>query len=128
MSTQTVLILDIDDDRAAVLTDVVARAGGQHVLASTAAEAAEQLQAGNCACLLVSTVADTTPEAFVAQARELSPDMAIVALAEGARESTALYHAGADLVAELPLDADLLGAKLGAAIRSASRGQMPLAA
>jgi hypothetical protein len=43
-------------------------------------------------------------------------------------ESTELYPGGADLVATLPVDPDLLGAKLAAALRSARRSHLRLVA
>jgi DNA-binding response OmpR family regulator len=121
-----VLVIDGDSDRRDLLTDVVTRSGGRPEIAATGAETIELLAAQAPECLLVASLPDGTARAFIGWARPRYPAVAIVAIADGVQESTELYHAGADLVAPMPLDADLLGAKLAAAMRSAQRNHLRL--
>jgi DNA-binding response OmpR family regulator len=125
-ATPRVLVVDTEPDRRDLLADVVTRAGGEHDLAASGADAIEQLRAIGPECVLVADLPDGTARAFIAWARPRYPSLAIVAVADGVHESTELYHAGADLVATLPLDADLLGAKLAAALRVAQRSHLEL--
>jgi DNA-binding response OmpR family regulator len=124
--TPQVLVIDSDTHRRELLADVVTRAGGRPAVADTGAETIERLSAETPECLLVADLPDGSARAFIAWARPRFPEVAIVAVADGAGESTELYHAGADLVAPMPLDADLLGAKLAAAMRSAQRTHLRL--
>jgi DNA-binding response OmpR family regulator len=124
--TSTVLVLDGDTDRLGLLDDVVARAGGETVQAATGAEAIEQLQDGGAHALLVAGLPDGSRRGFVSWARPRFPDLAIVAIAVDAQEATDLYNAGADIVTTLPLDPDLLGAKLAAALRRSRRPHLRL--
>ena len=126
--TPRVLVLDTEDDRRDVLADVVTRAGGNHAVAASGADAIEQLRTESPECLLVAGLPDGSSRAFIAWARPRYPGLAIVAIADGVEESTELYHAGADLVATLPIDPDLLGAKLAAALRAAQRSHLRTAA
>jgi DNA-binding response OmpR family regulator len=121
-----VLVIDTDIDRRELLADVVTRAGGRPAVADTGAELLERLGVETPECLLVADLPDGSARAFIAWARPRFPEVAIVAVADGAAESTELYHAGADLVASMPLDADLLGAKLAAAMRTAQRSHLQL--
>jgi DNA-binding response OmpR family regulator len=126
VQTPGVLVLDTDPDRRELLADVVARAGGLGDAPATGAEALERLRTDPPECLLVAGIPDGSSRAFIAWARPRYPQLAIVAVADGVEEATELYNAGADLVATLPLDADLLGAKLAAAIRAAKRSHLRL--
>ena len=124
--TAQVLVIDTDTDRRELLADAVTRAGGRPAVADTGAETIARLDANTPDCLLVADLPDGSSRALIQWARPRFPEMAIVAVAEGAKEQTELYHAGADLVAPMPLDADLLGAKLAAAMRSAQRSHLRL--
>ena len=126
--TARVLVLDTEADRRDLLSDVVTRAGGQSAAATSGADAIERLKSDTPECVLVADLPDGTARAFIAWARPRYPDLAIVAIADGVQESTELYHAGADLVATVPIDADLLGAKLGAALRAVQRTHLRLVA
>jgi DNA-binding response OmpR family regulator len=125
-STPHVLVVDTDADRRELLADAVTRAGGQSAVAGTGAETIERLGRETPECLLIADLPDGSARAFIAWARPRFPELAIVAVGDGAAESTELYHAGADLVASMPLDADLLGAKLAAALRSSQRTHLRL--
>ena len=118
-TSSRVLVLDADGERQWALSDAVHRAGGEAVVARTGAEAVKLLahDADALPALLVGGLPDGSRRGFVAWARPRLPDLAIVALADDAGEATALYNAGADIVTTAPLDPDLLGAKLGAALR-----------
>jgi DNA-binding response OmpR family regulator len=122
----SVLVLDADDERRDLLADVVTRAGGEHSLAASGAEAIEQLRSSTAQAILVAGLPDGTRAAFVAWARPRYPHVAIAAVAEHVEHATELYNAGADVVMILPIDHDLLGAKLGAAIRGAQRPRLRL--
>jgi DNA-binding response OmpR family regulator len=124
--TSLVLVLDGDSERLGLLDDVVARAGGETAQAATGADAIEQLQAGEADALLVAGLPDGSRRGFVAWARPRFPDLAIVAIAADAQEATDLYNAGADIVTTLPLDPDLVGAKLAAALRRTRRPHLRL--
>jgi len=126
--TPSVLVMDTDTDRRDLLADVVTRAGGRPTVSTTGAEAMERLATEAPECMLVADLPDGSARAFIAWARPRYPALAIVAVADGVQESTELYHAGADLVATMPLDGDLLGAKLAAALRSAQRTHLRLIA
>lgn len=110
-----ILVLDREGERQGLLVDAVTRAGAQPVVVHTAAEAYELLHAARA--LLVGELPDRSASGFVASARPDFPDLAIVAVATQTGEATDLYHAGADTVTALPLDPDLLGAKLTGALR-----------
>jgi DNA-binding response OmpR family regulator len=125
-SAPRVLVMDTDSDRRDLLTDVVTRAGGRPEIGATGAETIGLLADDTPECLLVAGLPDGTARAFIAWARPRYPGVAIVAIAQDVPESTELYHAGADLVAPMPIDADLLGAKLSAAMRSAQRNHLRL--
>jgi DNA-binding response OmpR family regulator len=116
-----VLVLDASNDRRALLADVVTRAGGEASFASSGAEAIERLGTRRPQCLLVGGLPDGSRRAFIAWARPRFPDVAIVAIADQREHATELYNAGADDIALAPIDADLLGAKLAAAVRSVKR-------
>jgi DNA-binding response OmpR family regulator len=121
-----VLVLDADTERRELLADVVTRAGGKHALAASGAQAIEQLREDSPRCLLVAALPDGARAAFVAWARSRHPHLPIVAIADGVEHATELYNAGADIVTTLPIDPDLLGAKLAAAIRRAQRPHLRL--
>jgi DNA-binding response OmpR family regulator len=127
-ATPRVLVLDTEPDRRDLLVDVVTRAGGRHAAAPSGAAAVEQLRADTPECLLVADLPDGSARAFIAWARPRYPGIAIVAVADGVEDSTELYNAGADLVATLPVDPDLLGAKLAAALRMVQRSHLRLVA
>jgi DNA-binding response OmpR family regulator len=114
-----ILVLDRGGERQWLLVDAVTRAGVEAAVAHTGAEALELLTASqnDLPALLVGELPDGSARGFVAWARPRFPDLAIVAVATDAGEATDLYHAGADIVTTPPLDPDLLGAKLGAALR-----------
>lgn len=116
-----ILVLDREGERQWLLIDAVTRAGGEAAVAHTGAEALELLNAtdDDVPALLVGEIPDGSARGFVAWARPRFPDLAIVAVATEAGEATDLYHAGADIVTTPPLDPDLLGAKLAAALRRA---------
>jgi DNA-binding response OmpR family regulator len=116
-----VLVLDHDADRRGIIEDIVARAGGDTVLAESGADAIEALKRSRPHGLLVAGLPDGSLRGFVAWARPRYPDVAIVAIADDAESQTDLYNAGADIVTMAPLDADLIGAKLGAALRRTTR-------
>ena len=120
-ATSRILVLDREGERQWLLVDAVTRAGGEAALAHTGAEALEALTEAtdDLPALLVGELPDGSARGFVAWARPRFPDLAIVAVATEAGEATDLYHAGADIVTTPPLDADLLGAKLAAALRRA---------
>jgi DNA-binding response OmpR family regulator len=124
--TPRVLVMDTDHDRRDLLADVVTRAGGRPDVAGSGADTIARLSTETPECLLVADLPDGSARAFIAWARPRYPEIAIVAVADGVEASTELYHAGADLVATLPVDADLLGAKLGAALRTAQRNHLRL--
>ena len=121
-----VLVIDTDAERRDLLADVVTRAGGRPTIADTGADTLERLADSAPECVLVADLPDGSARAFIAWARPRFPEMAIVAVGDGAKDATELYHAGADLVAPMPLDADLLGAKLAAAMRTAQRAHLRL--
>jgi DNA-binding response OmpR family regulator len=121
-----VIIIDVVTDRAEILGDVVARRGGHATHVSTGAEAVKLIEAGQHHCVLVASLADGSPRAFVAWARRTYPTLTLLAAAEDVEQTTDLYVAGADHVVVVPLDADLLGAQLGASLRA--RGHLTLAA
>lgn len=114
-----ILVLDREGDRQGLLVEAVTRAGAHAVVAHTAAEALDLLDAGPdaLAALLLGELPDSSAPGFVASARPDFPDLAIVAVATQTGEATDLYHAGADTVTTPPLDPDLLGAKLTGALR-----------
>jgi DNA-binding response OmpR family regulator len=114
-------VLDRGGERQWLLVDAISRAGGEPAVAHTGAQALELLNAPpqDIPALLVGELPDGSARGFVAWARPRFPDLAIVAVAAEAGEATDLYHAGADIVTTPPLDADLLGAKLAAALRRA---------
>lgn len=122
-TSSRVLVLDTDGERQWALSDAVHRAGGEAIVARSGAEAVKLLaqDADELPALLVGGLPDGSRRGFVAWARPRLPDLAIVAIADDAGEATALYNAGADIVTTAPLDPDLLGAKLGAALRRARR-------
>jgi DNA-binding response OmpR family regulator len=124
--TSHVLVLDGDSDRQSILDDIVARAGGETDLATTGADAIELLGDGGAQALLVAGLPDGSRRGFVSWARPRFPDLAIVAIAADASEATDLYNAGADIVTTLPIDPDLLGAKLAAALRRVRRPHLRL--
>jgi two-component system KDP operon response regulator KdpE len=123
-----VLVLDHDADRRGIIEDIVARAGGDTVLAESGAAAIEALASSRPHGLLVAGLPDGSLRGFVAWARPRYPDVAIVAIADDAESQTDLYNAGADIVTTAPLDADLIGAKLGAALRRTTRPHLRAAA
>jgi DNA-binding response OmpR family regulator len=125
-TTSRVLVLDGDDERQGILADIVTRAGGETELANTGADALDLLREDDLDALLVGGLPDGSRRGFVAWARPRFPDLAIVAIAFDAAEATDLYNAGADIVTTMPLDPDLLGAKLAAALRRARRPQLRL--
>ncbi len=116
-----VLVLDQYCERQWLLTDAVSRAGGEVSEARTGADALEQLGSDDASldAVLVGGLPDGSRRGFVAWARPRFVDLAIVAVAADAGEATDLYNAGADIVTTPPLDPDLLGAKLAAALRRA---------
>ncbi len=118
-ATSRILVLDREGERQWLLIDAVTRAGGEAAVAHTGAEALELLNAtaDDLPALLVGELPDGSARGFVAWARPRFPDLAIVAVATEAGGATDLYHAGADIVTTPPLDPDLLGAKLAAALR-----------
>lgn len=120
-ATSRILVLDREGERQWLLVDAVTRAGGEAAVAHTGAEALELLKASpkDLPALLVADLPDGSARGFVAWARPRYPDLAIVAVATQPGEATDLYHAGADIVTTPPLDPDLLGAKLAAALRRA---------
>ena len=120
-ATSRILVLDREGERQWLLIDAVTRAGGEAAVAHTGAEALELLNAtdDDLPALLVGEIPDGSARGFVSWARPRFPDLAIVAVATEAGEATDLYHAGADIVTTPPLDPDLLGAKLAAALRRA---------
>ncbi|MEA2146388.1 MAG: hypothetical protein QOG59_1975 [Solirubrobacteraceae bacterium] len=120
-ATSRILVLDRGGERQWLLVDAISRAGGEPAVAHTGAQALELLNAPpqDIPALLVGELPDGSARGFVAWARPRFPDLAIVAVAAEAGEATDLYHAGADIVTTPPLDADLLGAKLAAALRRA---------
>jgi DNA-binding response OmpR family regulator len=121
-----VIILDTDTDRAELLSDVVARRGGQGTRVESGAAAVKLIESGEHQCVLVASLGDGSARAFIAWARRNYPSLTLLAAAEDVEQSTDLYVAGADHVVLLPLDADLLGAQLGASLRA--RGHLTLAA
>jgi DNA-binding response OmpR family regulator len=121
-----VIVVDTDSERAELLRDVVARRGAHSIYVATGAEAIELIRAGQYACVLVADLSDGSARAFVAWARRHFPTLTLVALSRGAEHSTDLYRAGADHVTQVPVDVELLGAQLGAALRA--RGHLTLAA
>jgi DNA-binding response OmpR family regulator len=122
-----VVVLEDDDARRDLLSDIVERAGAQPTSVGSGAEALDHLRTDHVDCLLVGELPDGSAQAFVEWARPRHPELAILAIAAGVADATELYHAGADLVAMLPLDVDLLGAKLAAAMRRlAPAPQQPL--
>ena len=125
-SAAQVFVLDADGERQSLLSDVVTRAGGEHTLVGSGAEAIERLRSQTPQCLLVAGLPDGTRAAFVAWARPRYPHVAIVAVANDVTHATELYNAGADLTTLLPFDPDLLGAKLAAAMRSVQRPRLHL--
>ena len=124
--TSRVLVLDGDSERQSILDDIVARAGGETDLATTGADAIELMADGDAHALLVAGLPDGSRRGFVSWARPRFPDLAIVAIAADASEATDLYNAGADIVTTLPIDPDLLGAKLAAALRRVRRPHLRL--
>lgn len=119
LARNRVLVLDGDQQRQWLLADAVLRAGGDAAVARFGAEALEVLGGpeSELHALLVGGLSDGSRRGFVAWARPRFPGLAIVALADDPGEATELYNAGADIVTTPPLDVDLVGAKLGAAIR-----------
>jgi len=122
--TNQVLVLDTDSERQGLLADVVTRAGGESSLAGTGADALAALRDDAPNAVLVAGLPDGSSRGFVSWARPRYPDLAIVAVAGDAAEATDLYNAGADVVTTLPLDPDLLGAELAAALRRVQRLQL----
>ena len=120
-ATSRILVLDRPGERQWLLVDAVTRAGSESAVAHTGAQALEMLnaQAENLPALLVGELPDGSARGFVAWARPRFPDLAIVAVATETGEATDLYRSGADIVTTPPLDPDLLGAKLAAALRRA---------
>jgi DNA-binding response OmpR family regulator len=120
-ATSRILVLDREGERQWLLVDAVTRAGGDAAVAHTGAHALELLNAADedLPALLVGELPDGSARGFIAWARPRFPGLAIVAVASEAGEATDLYHAGADIVTSPPLDSDLLGAKLAAALRRA---------
>jgi DNA-binding response OmpR family regulator len=123
-TTNQVLVLDTDAERQALLADIVTRAGGHHLLAGTGADALTELRGTEPNAVLVAGLPDGSTRGFVSWARPRYPDLAIVAVASDAAEATDLYNAGADVVTTLPVDPDLLGAELAAALRRVQRLQL----
>jgi DNA-binding response OmpR family regulator len=122
-----VLVLDVDGERQDLLADVVTRAGGVSRPAGSGAAAVEiLLDDEHLQLVLVAGLPDGSPRGFVSWARPRHPDLAIVAVARNAAEATDLYNAGADVVTSLPLDPDLLGAELAAALRRVRRSHLQL--
>jgi DNA-binding response OmpR family regulator len=123
-----VLVLDGDGERQWLLSDVVTRAGGDAEVARTGADAVELLRDTDreVHALLVGGLPDGSRRGFVSWARPRFPDLAIVVVANDAAEATDLYNAGADIVTTLPLDPDLIGAKLAAALRRSRRPHLRL--
>jgi DNA-binding response OmpR family regulator len=121
-----VLVLDEAGERHALLSDVVTRAGGHPFLAASGAQAIGCLTSDRPQCLLVAGLPDGSRRAFITWARPRHPELAVVAIAQDPEEATELYNAGADIVITLPLDPDLLGATLAAAMRSAQRPRLRL--
>jgi DNA-binding response OmpR family regulator len=122
--TNQVLVLDTDGERQALLADIVTRAGGENSLAGSGAEALAALRDTEPGAVLVASLPDGSARGFVSWARPRYPDLAIVAVASDAAEATDLYNAGADVVTTLPVDPDLLGAELAAALRRVRRLQL----
>jgi DNA-binding response OmpR family regulator len=120
-----VVILDTDTGRSELLGDIVARKGGHGTHVATGAAAVKLIESGEHQCVLVASLADGSARAFVAWARRNYPTLTLLAAAEDVEQTTDLYVAGADHVLILPLDADLLGAQLGASLRA--RGHLTLA-
>ena len=116
-----VLVLDGDGERQALFADIVTRAGGETVRSCSGADAIGALESHEPQAILVAGLPDGSLRGFIAWARPRHPDLAIVAVADGAQDATDLYNAGADVVATAPVDPDLLGAKLAAALRRARR-------
>lgn len=121
-----VIILDTDDGRADLLSDIVARRGGHATHVTSGAAALTLIERGRHQCVLVAALSDGSPRAFVAWARRNHPQLTLLAAADDVEQSTDLYVAGADHVVPLPLDADLLAAQIGASLRA--RGHLTLAA
>jgi DNA-binding response OmpR family regulator len=122
----SVIIIDADASRAEILGDAVARRGGHATWATSGAEAIRLIEQTAHPCVLVASLADGSPRAFVAWARRNYPSLTLLAAVDDADATTDLYSAGADGVVSQPLDADRLGAQLDASLRA--RGHLALAA
>lgn len=75
--------------------------------------------------ILVLRLTKTTGAAPVEIARERLPDGSILALAEDPQTAIAAYRSGADIVAQLPIDLDLLCSTIDALVYRGMRA-MPL--
>jgi DNA-binding response OmpR family regulator len=117
VSTGRVLVLDTDEGRQALLSDLVARAGTDVVLAASGVEAMDRLRTRRPDGVLIADLEDGSARGFLAWLRPRYPDLAVIAVAPGIEEATELYLLGADIVETLPLDPDRLGAKLAAVMR-----------
>jgi DNA-binding response OmpR family regulator len=125
-ATSRVLVLDGAGERQDLLADAVTRAGGESVLARAGADAIAILRDDEPDLVLVGGLPDGSRRGFISWARPRHPNLAIVAVARDAVEATDLYNAGADIVTTLPLDPDLLGAELAAALRRARQVHLRL--
>lgn len=116
-----ILVVDGDPERQWLLSDALLRRGVEGAVAPSGADAVALLQdaGADFPAVLVGGLPDGSRRGFVSWARPRFPELAIVTLADDTGEATALYNAGADIVTVPPIDPDLLGAKIRAALRRA---------